>query len=1760
MAHSYSQPLRSLVRNRPVRRLRIEALERRNLLAAELLSSADISLPRPLTAGVTSIGGGNSVSSNGRYVVFASDAANIVPNDTNQASDVFRLDRQSGNIELVSVSGSGGPANGPSFSPSISDDGMTVAFVSDASDLAPIDQNGRRDIFFRDLSNLANKVQLVSINASGTASGDSSSNHAVISGDGSTIAFTSNSSDLVAVDSGGQDVFARKIVGSPVTHLVSINAAGTDSGNGSSSGLSISQDGNTISFSSTSTDLVPSDTNNERDVFARSLVGIPSTVLISVNAFGNDSGNGESHLHRISGDGSTVVFASEANDLGATDTNGVTDVYARTLGGSPSTLLVSVNDAGTDSGNGATEEFGFDVSHSGSFVVFASSANDLVASDTNGFTDVFLRRLSGIPDTFMISLNSAGNQGGNGHSIGASISADGKTIGYRSTANDLVANDNNQDSDVFVRGTGSSSSILVSHKDSSSQSANGFSQGVAVSADGSTVRFVSDANDIAQRDYNAQNDLFVHNVASGNNELVSKLNTALPTSVTGASDSNFSAAGAIGEISFSADGRYAVFQSGSENLVPNDNNGEIDVFRYDRLTNNIDLVSENLAGNSGGNGRSTNAVISADGMFVAFQSFANDLETIDSNNREDVFIRDFTGTPVTRLLSVNSAGTNGGSSLSQNPQISADGSKVAFESRSADLVSTDTNGSKDIFVASTTGLPAIELVSINSSGTGSGNGESERPVINADGTVVAFQSDANNLVSIDTNNAQDIFARSIGALGSTVLVSVNKNGTNGGDRDSSTPSISADGLTIAFQSRAADLVEEDTDSGSDIFIRKLSLPFKTELVNFNAAGDSSSNSVSSSPKISADGSTIVFTSSSSDLIPGVSGFGNIFAKRLSGPSEIILVSKNFDGTNGGNDTSSSPSISNDGTIVVFQSDASDLVEDDNNNQRDVFVKNLSSPEPLALVSSNSLGDPNSLGGEMPRLSGDGSILGFASDSNDIVASDFNNSSDVFASTISAIPQFTVTNKNDSGAGSLRDAILQANHSGEPSKILFHIPGNGLHLINLQSPLPAITAPVFIDGTSEPEYVDSPRIGINGSFLSGTPDGLKLQAAGSGVKGLAIYNFSGDGIELNGDGGYEIRDNYLGLTPGEAIRGNQIGLRINGAALSVVDGNTISGNLGTGVVIDGAGAESNRFINNKIGTNPDGTTANANQGVGILIQTPNNVIGSLGQPNIISGNESAGISVGSAAINTLIGHNKVGTSADGMSAIANRSYGVLLRSSSATVQSNTISGNQRHGVIISGASAINNLVSENNIGTDSMGDAAIGNQSYGIYIASADSNTIDSNLVSGNLRSGIVIANGENNTIESNRVGSTSFAPIGNGGSGIFLLSGSTLNTIDSNDIVANSGTGVTVIGQSTTSNDFINNHIGIETGETSTAGNGSFAMLISSPSQNVRDNVVVGSTRGIVLSGPDAFGTTIMDNYIGTDNAMSDFGMTTGIQFAKGAADNEVRSNDIRHNDTGIRLLGNSGSMNQLISNTFSDQSIIDIDLSSLGPTPNDLDDADEGPNRGMNFPEIQSATLSSSSLNITFSIPTLPANANFPLRVQFYELTGQTKHQFNATIYDASDQASGVVTKSVAASSLSAFSTIAAITIDADGNTSEFSGGTLVTPPSSFNSALGFAPLGSSPLDASGDGVVSPFDALMVMNGLANAASGESNEAGLAHLDVNRDGKQTPFDALAIVNWLGFADRHNQNKETQHIGSLIDQVITNLADEELMADIISLF
>lgn len=507
------------------------------LLACALtLLSAEVTVgqPNPTLVSVNSAGTGSGnfrsddwtnyrITPDGRYVVFRSEATNlVVPHGTTRLGNIYVRDLQLGTTRLVSVALDGTSANNGSGNCLISDNGRYVAFTSHANNLVPNDTSFT-DVFLRDLQ--TNTTRMVSVNAAGNSEAFNASELLHMTPDGRFITFWSNGKVLTGHPDGRPDkpdIYVRDMV-TNVTKLVTINAAGTASGNGNSYGGtewggSTSDDGRYVVFSSEASDLVANDTDT-RDVFLRDLLA-GTTIRLSTNATGTAGGNDKSGTPVIERNGRFVVFETLATDLTTVlDRNRLHDIVFYELQTGTKRLL-TLNSAGTETafgyeGNLIGLGVKFKISDDGRFVAFSSHLENMVANDINSNHDVFLYEVATQSRT-LVSVTPTGSSNGAGGSDTPSVSASGRFVAFTSIVPNL-ANGQNEgtdfDGDVFVRDVVAGKTYLASVNSSGTTAGNFNSTNPFISADGTRMVFYSRASDLITNDLNGfDEDIFVYTI------------------------------------------------------------------------------------------------------------------------------------------------------------------------------------------------------------------------------------------------------------------------------------------------------------------------------------------------------------------------------------------------------------------------------------------------------------------------------------------------------------------------------------------------------------------------------------------------------------------------------------------------------------------------------------------------------------------------------------------------------------------------------------------------------------------------------------------------------------------------------------------------------------------------------------------------------------------------------------------------------------------------------------------------------------------------------------------------------------------------------------------------------------------------------------------------------------------------------------------------------------------------------------------------
>ncbi|HEV7806932.1 MAG TPA: hypothetical protein VGO80_14005 [Solirubrobacteraceae bacterium] len=409
------------------------------------------------------------------------------------------------------------------------------------------------------------------------------------------------------------------------------------------------------------------------------------------------------------------------------------------------------------------------------------------------------------------------------------------------------------------------------------------------------------------------------------------ITVAMACSVAGATASVASAAGDNAAVS--ADGRYVAFSSSADDLVAGDTNRSVDVFVRDRGTGRTERVSIATGGEQARRSAlgSDQPAISGDGRYVAFTSAASNLVSADTNGEPDVFVRDrVAGKTVRVSVGAGGAQAHRGSGL---PAISADGRAVAFVSAAPNLVRADTNHALDVFVRDLT-KHVIERVSVSSAGAQSRDGIlprlAHRPSLSGDGMIVAFASRSADLVSGDRNHAADVFVHDR-ATDRTSLVSVDSTGAQRRLAASRAPSLSADGRYVAFDSDAA-FDAGDANRTDDVYVRD------REGQTTTWASPGTGRRGSDAASLSGDGRYVLFESESRLLADDTDGFADVYRyDRTTATTSLASIDSWY--ARAGTGDALRPSSSASGFVVAFTS-AGGLIPDDADPAPDVLEQVL----------------------------------------------------------------------------------------------------------------------------------------------------------------------------------------------------------------------------------------------------------------------------------------------------------------------------------------------------------------------------------------------------------------------------------------------------------------------------------------------------------------------------------------------------------------------------------------------------------------------------------------------------------------------------------------------------------------------------------------------------------------------------------------------------------------------------------------------------
>ncbi|MGO8678775.1 MAG: beta strand repeat-containing protein [Limisphaerales bacterium] len=547
--------------------------------------------------------------------------------------------------------------------------------------------------------------------------------------------------------------------------------------------------------------------------------------------------------------------------------------------------------------------------------------------------------------------------------------------------------------------------------------------------------------------------------------------------------------------------------------------------------------------------------------------------------------------------------------------------------------------------------------------------------------------------------------------------------------------------------------------------------------------------------------------------------------------------------------------------------------------------------------------------------------------------------------------FIVSNTLDSGSGSLRQALLNANASNGLDTITFQIPGAGTHTISPHSALPTVTDAVVIDGTSQPGFAGPPLIELDGANAGASSSGLRMVASNCVVRGLAINRFGAGGLRIEGLGGNSIQGNLIGLdVTGTLSRPNgEEGVFVSSSWNNLIGGtnaaerNVISGNGDAGIYLYNGG--SNVISGNFIGTTAGGRTRSPNSNNGVIVyDSADNVIGGVeaGGGNVIAGNGGSGIYLfGAGSTGNVVQGNYLGTDATGSLALGNTADGVTISGAPSNVIGGTASGagnlilaNSEAGVFITGSTATNNVVQGNNIGT---GGQALGNSYAGLTISVAGANLIGGtaagagNLISGNVQDGIFVTNSTGILIQGNRIGvnPAGTGATSNGANGI-TIAGTGSNVIGGtvsgagNVISGNLGNGICLY-ETAGGNLIQGNYVGTDVSGRVAVNNGLAGVLIEGAGNTVgglaggAGNVISGNgLDGVWIAGATAASNVVAGNFVGTDatgssrlgNSRAGVGISEGPGNWIGGGDEGAGNVISANGNAGIYIIGNSASGN----------------------------------------------------------------------------------------------------------------------------------------------------------------------------------------------------------------------------------------------------------
>ncbi len=859
--------------------------------------------------------------------------------------DTVLLSRADG---VAGAQADGATQSGTTFGNGLSADGCRAAFLSDADNLNPdAADNAFGNAFVRD--HCTGETFPVNVDDAGTA-GTSSVSQVAISPDGNFVAFSVEDTFFGQNDSNGiNDIYVRDIAASD-TELVSAHRTTGDAAGGGFP--AISEDGLHVAFSTGNpVDAYVagiSDTNPGGDIVVAHTG--PGTYDVASLASPTSAGNDGSANPSISAAGNVVSFTSQATDL--TEDGPVEDenhVYVWTQGANPAVELVDRAD-GANGRIGNAGGGGGRVSGDGSTVSFDSTADNLVepGEELGGGEQVYVRLL-GSDETELVSRASGRNGAISDNAQLASLSFDGRRVVFESADAELDPDfTTNGIFQAFMRDRSTATTTMVSRASGVAGAvSDSASLRPVISANHRFITFISGGTNLVPPDANAADDLFRREQPftplAEETELASRADG--PGGAAGDDDSYLA--------DISSDGCRLAMLSNADNLNPDAaDNGLTNGFVRDLCTGETFPVSL-TDGGAAADDDTSQIAISPDGGYVAIATHADNLDAGDGNGDSDVYVYDIAGAEM-ELVSFDPA-----SDLAQgarHPAISENGDRVAFTTDSNvstfDPAISDSNGSGLDVVVRDRGDDGFLVASVTGpDATATPSGSSQNASTSGDGTVVAFQSDATDVIAGGTpGSATEVYYRDTDA-GTTALVS-RADGAGGvpagGFSTSEEPDVSEDGDTVTFTSDAPELFDDGAPH-SQVYARDLSAG-NTELVSRQSgqnglpADDTSGGSDDErGASVSGDGRFVLFRSLDQDLGSGSRNATSLYMRdRLN--QTTFLVSRGSGETGLGSEgTSEGGEVAGGGGFMAFESDGR-LTFEDGLATRDVFRRGIDEPD------------------------------------------------------------------------------------------------------------------------------------------------------------------------------------------------------------------------------------------------------------------------------------------------------------------------------------------------------------------------------------------------------------------------------------------------------------------------------------------------------------------------------------------------------------------------------------------------------------------------------------------------------------------------------------------------------------------------------------------------------------------------------------------------------------------------------------------------